>query len=618
MQVVGKTSEWEIWVASSDRAFRLNELLIMEGAIEAHAVGEVVETYSLNPMVPMVDEGSPFMIDNQVMATLQAVGYELETDTVYVALVRMISELFYPVKTGSRVREPGFEEVKELLIKATPDKALCPGVIVGTEKLDDTLPDDLRGIAPLFHENQIQEQVGVPFLLDYRRMQDYPHIGIFGGSGSGKSFGIRVLIEELIIKKVPLLVFDPHYEMSFSEPLDDSGSRKDVSQFESSTVTLTVGQDIGVRFDTLSDTDLCNLLSSVMSLSEAMEAAVRTVLANKDSLKTFADRLNNLMLILEGNEGDVSEKLSATDKGNVHTLKREIDKLHAIKNQVGGSATLKAISWRLYRLQQDGIFHDAGMSRIEEGIKAQKAVVVRGSMRILRVYAAYVLRNLYYQRRDYRDAIQKGLSKEKFPPFIVITDEAHNFAPKGDIPAPARREFREVAQEGRKYGVFLILATQRPALLDETINAQLNTKFIFRTVRSHDLSVISEETDLGREEIKRLPYIPSGYGFVSSPLIGRSIAVRIRAARTRSPHQDNPFDELQEMTGDLAREVMPIIEKYLPINETDMNELLKDVERHGIRMSRTEFYSLLDNLICSGEIIRDESGFIPQFRKAHK
>lgn len=219
MQVVGKTNERDVWVASKDRPFRLNELLVVEGHNPDTAVGEVVETYSLNPLVPLVDEGSPYLMGHEIVSTLRDFGYELERDTVYLGKIRVISELFYPVKTGSQARVPDFAEVADLLVQAKPEQSMALGVILGTDTLDPTLPEELRSLAPLFQDGEVAEQQGVPFLLDYRRMQDYPHIGIFGGSGSGKSFGIRVLLEEFMKKRLPVIVFDPHYEMSFSEPL---------------------------------------------------------------------------------------------------------------------------------------------------------------------------------------------------------------------------------------------------------------------------------------------------------------------------------------------------------------------------------------------------------------
>lgn len=76
---------------------------------------------------------------------------------------------------------------------------------------------------------------------------------------------------------------------------------------------------------------------------------------------------------------------------------------------------------------------------------------------------------------------------------------------------------KEVAQEGRKYGVFLILATQRITLLDDTITAQLNTKFILRTVRESDIMTIKEETDISSDDAKRLPYLTTAMPLYPKP-----------------------------------------------------------------------------------------------------
>ena len=614
MQVVGRTNEKDVWVASKERPFRLNELLVMEGHNPETAVGEVVETYSLNPLVPLVDEGSPFLMGHEIVAALQAVGYDLEQDTVYLGKIRVISELFYPVKTGSEARIPDFMEVADLLLKSEPERSMALGVILGTDTLDPTLPDKLRNLAPLLQEGQVVLQEGVPFLLDYRSMQDYPHIGIFGGSGSGKSFGVRVLIEEFMKKRLPVIVFDPHYEMSFSEPLMSELPPGFGESFDSCFQTLTVGQDIGVKFDMLTEGDLCNLLGAVSPLSEAMESAARAVLMKKDSLTTFAERLDNLIGLLENSEADYRQEFFSQGGGSER--EREWKRLKVLQNQVGQPASLRAIRWRLYSLKREGIFHEAGIARIEEGLRNQQVTVVRGSIRMLRVYASYVLRNLYGKRREYRDAVQKGQSVPSFPPFLVVTDEAHNFAPKGDHSSPSMREFREIAQEGRKYGVFLVLASQRPALLDDTINAQLNTKIIFRTVRSMDLSVISEETDLGREEIRRLPYLPSGFGFISSPIIGRTVAIRIRAAKTRSPHQDNPFDELEVMADARTSEFRSVLTRFLPLNETYINDVLQELERRGTPLSRAEMDTLLGQMVQKGELIRDDTSFVTVYRPA--
>lgn len=609
MHVVGMTNEREIWAASGERKFRLNELLIIEDDYLGFPVGEVVETYAINPLIPSVDERSPVLVDGEVFKALGTLGYEVQNEMIYVAKLRMLSELFYPVKTGASIREPQFSEVEELLIRSYPDKGLCLGVIQGTEGLTASLPEVFRDIAPLYNKNGIQPQTGVPYIFDYKSMQDYPHMGIFGGSGSGKSFGLRVIIEELISRRIPLLVFDPHYEMSFADIFSEDLPAGFKTRMDRNCRIVTVGSDVGVKFDSLNSGDLCNLLGAVSPLTEAMENAVASLLESKDSLSMFTDRLNTMISFLESPSEEMfkQEFMSRKDLEDKRKMSY-YNKLLALKKQVGQLSTLKSINWRLNRLGRQGIFMQQGINKIEEGLKAQQAVIIRGSIWMLRVYAAYVLRSVYHKRRDYRDALQKGIPvSEKFPPFVVITDEAHNFAPRGENNVPSRREIKEIAQEGRKYGVFLILATQRPALLDDTVNAQLNTKLIFRTVRSTDLAVIREETDIGSEELKRLPYLPSGTSFISSPIFSRTMSVRIRVSKTRSPHQINPFDELENQTEDNSREILRVILECLPISEANLVDALIMLEKSNIMISTEELLARLDTLVKAGKLNREEN-----------
>ena len=70
---------------------------------------------------------------------------------------------------------------------------------------------------------------------------------MFGGSGSGKTFGLRVILEEIMMKKIPGIVLDPHYEMDFTEAMPGipSNFKQDFSRrFE----LFEVGKDVGILF----------------------------------------------------------------------------------------------------------------------------------------------------------------------------------------------------------------------------------------------------------------------------------------------------------------------------------------------------------------------------------
>jgi hypothetical protein len=598
MQVVGVTTQQYIYLASRRRKFRINEILMIGDPAHGSPPGEVVETKSFNRFVPLTMKRSP-LIDAEVWQGLEQVGFNLGGETIHLARVRLLNDLPFPVEVGVEARVPAFQEVERLLLPCHPENGLVLGVLLGTEELHQGLPAEWQAVAPLYVQGEgLHDQNAVPFVFDYRAMQEYPHIGIFGGSGSGKSFGLRVILEELLERRVPGLVFDPHYEMSFNTPFEGADQAV-AARYAARTETLTVGRDTGVSFEELNSEDLAALLKAAgPNFSDGMDNALKAIHKDKDSFVSFAARLDDLIGLAEKEE-ETRERIRK-QRGDNSAYERM---LSAMARQAGHPSSLKGIAWRLYRLRNEGIFQQ-GIEPIKSVLLRRKLAVIRGPIWLLEVFSAYLVRKLYRWRRSYTDALQRGEAPpEKFPPFVVVTDEAHNFAPKSfEISAPARGVFREIAQEGRKYGVLLILATQRPANMDETINAQLNTKVIFRTVRKSDMEVIQEETDMSRDEIARLPYLSSGTAFISSAVVGRTVAVRIRAARTQAPHTVNPFTELEEFGGN-DREVWQAIAACLPLDKGQISLYLPDFERQlQCEVSFDEVCEWLDNFVAAGKL----------------
>lgn len=104
-------------------------------------------------------------------------------------------------------------------------------------------------------------------------MHQYPHIGVFGGSGSGKSFGLRVVLEELMDLNIPTIVLDPHFEMDFSQ-IGEYMPKEKIKDYKDRFKCLQVGFHVGVRFEDLSHQDIKNLLDASSPLTDAMSNVV--------------------------------------------------------------------------------------------------------------------------------------------------------------------------------------------------------------------------------------------------------------------------------------------------------------------------------------------------------
>lgn len=604
MQVVGLTTPQEVFVASRERKFRINEILVIDDPNQGPLIGEVVEANSYNRFIPLSINHD--FVDSRVIESLERLGYSISDDEINIARVKLRNEASFPVATGAKAHLPEFSEVRELLVRSTTEDGLALGEIKHTEETAETMDEDLKGLFYVYSRGEKKKTKNVPFLLDLKSFQQYPHIGIFGGSGSGKSYGLRVIMEELMLKGIPAIMLDPHYEMDFSTREE---GLEDAPDFRESFKKFQIGEDVGVEFLALGKRDLLDLLSAVKPLTEAMSSAVEILHRRGDSFLSFSSRLELLAEALELGririEKALQQDLEPEEREKYKKMKELLEEYPNIP-----LVSVQGIAWRLRRLQASGLFNH-NIKPIKEALLQGKLAVIQGPIWLLQVFSTYLLANLYRCRRDYKDGELRGeAAGEYFPPFVIATDEAHNFAPKG-YDAPSKGIITEIAQEGRKYGVFLVLATQRPTLLDETVTAQLNTKIIFRTVRGHDIATISEETDIGPEEAKRLPYLPSGDAFVSSPLFGRTVAIRVRFPYTRSPHTLNPFDEIKDYRRKAQDRLLDLLEKHLPIYDTNLLRVVQalDAEAPDLKMEVRTLKDSLEDLVRSGKVQKEETPF---------
>ena len=301
MKVLGVTTTREVYIGSKEKNFRNNEFLIVEDPVQGDIIGEVVDSKTFNRFIPL-DIGGDF-IDSDVLSSLGSMGYDVGDETVYVAKLRFFEELLYPPLTGSDLRAPKFNEIKNLLIDTKPNNSLILGSIKNTDNIAEGMDDIYKNLFSTFENNEYLKQRELPYLFDYKSMHQYPHIGVFGGSGSGKSFGLRVVLEELMEMGVPAIVMDPHYEMDFSNNSEISDKN-----YSDKFKCLEIGLHTGIKFQELQKRDLKNLLNAASPLTDSMKNVIDVMLAKGSSYESFKNKLD---MLLEGQEIGSRDKILA-------------------------------------------------------------------------------------------------------------------------------------------------------------------------------------------------------------------------------------------------------------------------------------------------------------------
>lgn len=133
---------------------------------------------------------------------------------------------------------------------------------------------------------------------------------------------------------------------------------------------------------------------------------------------------------------------------------------------------------------------------------------------IIHIVVAVLARLVFESLQRYRRSHPEGLSL----PTVLVLEEAHTFVRRtndddGHATTPAqlcREAFERIAREGRKFGLGLVLSSQRPSELSPTVLAQCNTFLLHRIVNDVDQNLVARLVPDNVDGLLReLPSLPS-------------------------------------------------------------------------------------------------------------
>jgi hypothetical protein len=118
-----------------------------------------------------------------------------------------------------------------------------------------------------------------------------------------------------------------------------------------------------------------------------------------------------------------------------------------------------------------------------------------------------------------RGSAQQGIQDRPKAPTFIVVDEAHNFAPSvtsDPLKARVSKKLIQIASEGRKFGLYLILATQRPTKLNAELVPECENTCILRVKSRLELSFVSEALGIDKERVSAVvPRFTGGQGFLA-------------------------------------------------------------------------------------------------------
>ena len=138
------------------------------------------------------------------------------------------------------------------------------------------------------------------------------------------------------------------------------------------------------------------------------------------------------------------------------------------------------------------------------------------------------------------DAIKELEIRNSFPVNLVL-EEAHRYI--GIDPSrsflKANRIFEQIAKEGRKFGLLLLISSQRPSELSKTVLSQCSNFIVHRIQNPEDLSHIRQITPHISETIlRRMPSIPTQHALIFGHAVNLPTTIKVNEAKPK-PKSDN-------------------------------------------------------------------------------
>jgi DNA helicase HerA-like ATPase len=132
-------------------------------------------------------------------------------------------------------------------------------------------------------------------------------------------------------------------------------------------------------------------------------------------------------------------------------------------------------------------------------------------------------------------------------PLLLIYEEAHKYVPKSDLARyrSSRVSIERIAKEGRKYGVTLLIASQRPSEISETILSQCNNFIAMRLTNPVDQDYVKRLLpDALGELTDTLPTLKSGEALLIGDSVVMPSLVQIDRCTPTPSSSDIPYFEL--------------------------------------------------------------------------
>lgn len=420
------------------------------------------------------------------------------------------------------------------------------------------------------------------------------HIAIVGSTGSGKSHTVAKLIQSAIQEKAGeysglnnshIIIFDIHSEYKSAFPkanfIDinnlilpywllngdeleelflESGDFNNYNQASLLQKVITENKkkynpgQTNISFDTPVKFVLKEVITCLSNLSrETKNYKKSNEIAIKEAPKCFDDEAAKINHYFTDNYTFEEPKNQSFSKGTY--ADGSIDKfISRIKSKVND----KRLNFLLGDITEDVTFEETLKHLIAYNKTKESNITVIDlsgvPFEVLSITVSLISRIIFeygyfYKRlrcsKDDEERINNDI------PILLVYEEAHKYVPNSDLAKyrSSKHSIERIAKEGRKYGISLLLASQRPSEISETIFSQCNNFLAMRLTNPNDQNYVKRLLpDTLGNLIDKMPTLKAG----ECLLIGESVIlpsiVQIDRCNPEPSSNDIPYWELWKET----------------------------------------------------------------------
>ena len=335
------------------------------------------------------------------------------------------------------------------------------------------------------------------------------HVAIIAQTGGGKSYTAGVLMEELYDKGASIVVIDPHADYVRMNLSHDG--KTVIPRFTVFRNPMSVG-----RYTT----EVEDLTVSLNDLEPEEVADILGFRANAGKMRSVV--------------ATAIDEITAEDEKKVITFEElytKIEKWAKKEEKPPGDfkpndafSTLRVLK-RARRKEIPAIF-SKNSTPLEKIVRKKHIAVL--DLSGLKNEIQEILVRIFLMR------IYEMNTKSDDPtPVFVFIEEAHNFIPYNRNPI-SKDVIKKIAAEGRKFGVFLVIISQRPQKIDPDVLSQMNSYIILRLVNKQDIRALTTAAESLSEDLSSLlPSLNPGEAVVVGPVINLPGIVKIRNRKTQ-------------------------------------------------------------------------------------